>query len=71
MVRRHVPENTGKWLERVTGKKQRATEYWLQGTYQPRGDDALKIAAALRRELDALSARLQQFELDFTHDLNR
>ena len=54
-----------KWLERVTKRSKRTCKYWLSGTYAPRGGDALKIARALRVELDQQRERLQQFELQF------
>lgn len=64
IVRTTVPDGTGKWLERATGKSQRATEYWLQGTYQPKGRDTLAIARALRAELEARLAAIKQYEFD-------
>ena len=57
------PRGTAKWLQRVTGKSPRAVKYWLRCTYAPRGDDTLKITAALRAELAAHQEHLQQFEL--------
>ena len=54
-----------KWLERQTGCSTRTARYWLAGTYEPRGEDALKIVRAFRVELDAIRKRVEQFELSF------
>jgi hypothetical protein len=57
-------KGAAKWLRRVTKRAPRTVKYWLSGEYAPRGDDALKIARALRAELDAERAKLEQFELN-------
>jgi hypothetical protein len=54
-----------KWLQRVTGRSERSVKYWLCGRYGPRGNDALKIVAALRTELAERQRALEQFELQF------
>lgn len=64
VVRSIVPKGTGKWLERVTGKDQRTTEFWLQGKYQPRGESQRLIVRALRAEIERHQRTLQQFEMD-------
>lgn len=56
-------KGAAKWLQRVTGKSARTVAYWLARDYEPRGEDTLKIAAALRAELAERQQRLQQFEL--------
>ena len=65
IVRTVHHRGAAKWLQRVTGRSTRTVKYWLSGDYQPRGDEALKIAAALRIELEANHAKVQQFELAF------
>lgn len=64
LVRLMVPTGTGKWLERVTGKDQRTTEFWLQGKYQPRGESQRRIVRELRALMEQRAKLLQQFELD-------
>lgn len=64
LVRTIVPKGTGKWLERVTGRDQRTTEFWLQGKYQPRGESQRRIVRALRAEIDQQQKLLKQFEFE-------
>ncbi len=64
VVRSIVPKGTGKWLERVTHKDQRTTEFWLAGTYQPRGESQRLIVRALRAEIERHARLLDQFEMD-------
>ncbi len=54
-----------KWLTRVTKCSMRTARYWLSRTYEPKGEDALKIARQLKLELDAARAQVEQFELQF------